>query len=89
MQFLLGAGPVAAGGFTGEKDLLAIGRQRRAESLFGVAISRRHIEIIHPALDRLRHHPLRSLRLLIHHHDAAKADDGKRHGRFCLKYVVP
>jgi len=65
-------------GLAGQKDLLAIRLQRRAQLDLGIAIAGRHVEIVDPQLFHgPRHQAIGHGLLLIHHQDTAETHHGE------------
>ena len=61
----------------GKENLLAVRLESRSQFEFGfaIAVRGRHIEIVHPQLDRLGYQPVGLLLFESHDHDAAETDD--------------
>ena len=60
-----------------QENALAIGFERRPEHLLGVAVARRHVEVVDAVIDRLGDAVRRLLRGGVHDDDAAEAEDGE------------
>ena len=75
LELRRGARPAALRGLAGEKDARPVRHQRGAEPLLRVAVGGGHVEIVHAALDKLRHDAVGVGLLGIHHDNAAHPDD--------------
>ena len=77
IEFRRRARLVALQGLTGEKGLLAVRLQGRAEALLGVAVAGGYVEVIDAAVKRLRDEIVGETLLRVHHPDPSEGDDGK------------
>src|SRR2546425_8505939 len=80
---------VALDGLTGEKGLLAVRLQGRAEALLSVAIAGGHVEVIDAAVKRLRDEIVGEALLRVHHRDASERSEERRVGKECRSRWSP